>query len=268
MRTCTNCHWLLTARYSRHLTGSFQAWSGATLNKQARIVFVYLNSTQKLNSHSRRIDVSWKMLMTMKSIFIGRSASRSHDSKHSPSILANQWICITNLLSIRHHIDRVWQLSNSLLRPKTIFRDQTATYNSDYLRDSYSHNQLPSSSIFSSQAFNMTKPTSCCGRSDSAGNTCVCKSQAKCSCGKNAALSCNCEKAATENKVAGARWSVHIPKIPSPAWITCAKEWTCRSSCQARPAGECTVSSCWTFSFKWIQHWLRVALVWSCCNWE
>jgi hypothetical protein len=41
--------------------------------------------------------------------------------------------------------------------------------------------------------------------------------QAKCSCGKNAALACTCEKSTTENIVAGPR-----------------------CSCRARPAGECT----------------------------
>ena len=39
----------------------------------------------------------------------------------------------------------------------------------------------------------------CCGRTDGAG--CVCATEAKCSCGKQAAMHCNCEKAATENKV-------------------------------------------------------------------
>ena len=50
----------------------------------------------------------------------------------------------------------------------------------------------------------MTVPTTCCGRSDAA---CVCQSKATCSCGKQAALQCNCDKAATENKVQGARCS-------------------------------------------------------------
>ncbi|KIW08075.1 uncharacterized protein PV09_01013 [Verruconis gallopava] len=42
-------------------------------------------------------------------------------------------------------------------------------------------------------------PKNCCGRSGSAG--CVCAAEAKCSCGKNPAMHCNCEKAATENQV-------------------------------------------------------------------
>ena len=54
----------------------------------------------------------------------------------------------------------------------------------------------------------MTVPTSCCGRS---GQSCVCASNAKCSCGKQSALHCNCEKAKTENVVAGARCSCRKP---------------------------------------------------------
>ncbi|KAL8408879.1 hypothetical protein RB594_007347 [Gaeumannomyces avenae] len=56
------------------------------------------------------------------------------------------------------------------------------------------------------------KASTCCGKSD----VCVCATQAKCSCGKQSALHCTCEKAATENSVSGAR-----------------------CSCRARPAGEC-----------------------------
>ncbi|KAK5718755.1 hypothetical protein LTR15_008489 [Elasticomyces elasticus] len=48
---------------------------------------------------------------------------------------------------------------------------------------------------------------------------CICASEAKCSCGKQSALHCNCEKAQTENKLQGAR-----------------------CSCNQRPAGECTCS--------------------------
>lgn len=40
--------------------------------------------------------------------------------------------------------------------------------------------------------------------------------QATCSCGKQSALNCNCDKATTENEITGAR-----------------------CSCRARPAGEC-----------------------------
>ena len=54
----------------------------------------------------------------------------------------------------------------------------------------------------------MPVPTSCCGRS---GQSCVCASKAKCSCGKQSALHCNCEKAKTENVLAGARCSCRKP---------------------------------------------------------
>lgn len=50
----------------------------------------------------------------------------------------------------------------------------------------------------------MTAPSTCCGKSSDA---CVCATQAKCSCGKNPALKCTCDKAVTENKVEGARCS-------------------------------------------------------------
>lgn len=62
----------------------------------------------------------------------------------------------------------------------------------------------------------MTVPTTCCGKS---GEACVCAAQAKCSCGKQSALSCTCEKANTENTVAGARCSCR--KIP-PYFLYCA----------------------------------------------
>ena len=76
-------------------------------------------------------------------------------------------------------------------------------------------------------------PTSCCGKSGNQG--CVCASQAKCkshlprhsspifdtanssmtgSCGKQSALNCTCEKATTENTVAGARCSCRMSPIP------------------------------------------------------
>ena len=51
--------------------------------------------------------------------------------------------------------------------------------------------------------FTMVKPTTCCGKADA----CVCAQQATCSCGKQSALACTCEKATTENTVAGARCS-------------------------------------------------------------
>lgn len=57
-------------------------------------------------------------------------------------------------------------------------------------------------------------PSTCCKRD---GSGCVCAKEATCSCGKQKALHCTCEKAATENKIAGA---------------------TC--SCGQRAAGACT----------------------------
>ncbi|KAF2280178.1 uncharacterized protein EI97DRAFT_429939 [Westerdykella ornata] len=38
----------------------------------------------------------------------------------------------------------------------------------------------------------------CCGRNN---GQCVCAAEATCSCGKQPALQCTCEKAATENKL-------------------------------------------------------------------
>ncbi|KAM7215238.1 hypothetical protein V8F06_009376 [Rhypophila decipiens] len=54
------------------------------------------------------------------------------------------------------------------------------------------------------------KASTCCGKSAE----CVC---ATCSCGKQSALHCTCDKATSENSVFGPR-----------------------CSCRARPAGECT----------------------------
>lgn len=58
----------------------------------------------------------------------------------------------------------------------------------------------------------MVKPTTCCGRADS----CVCAEKATCSCGKQSAMNCTCEKKATENTVAGARCSCRtfLPHLP------------------------------------------------------
>merc|ERR1712000_44651 len=60
----------------------------------------------------------------------------------------------------------------------------------------------------------MVKPTTCCGRSDG----CVCAQKATCSCGKQSAMHCTCEKKATENTL--------------PSGNTCA--------CGQRSAGSCT----------------------------
>lgn len=86
-------------------------------------------------------------------------------------------------------------------------RQQSRSSSTDYLQSIF---PLPISSATSISK--MTVPTTCCGRSD--GN-CVCAAQAKCSCGKQSALNCNCEKAPTENTVAGARCSCR-KCLPAP----------------------------------------------------
>ena len=98
----------------------------------------------------------------------------------------------------------------------------------------------------------MTVPTSCCGRS---GQSCVCASKAKCSCGKQSALQCNCEKAKTENVVAGARCSCRKPTSHlyalSPRFLVSkfplfsqqdhiVSILTSLPYIGARPAGQCT----------------------------
>ncbi|KAF1814723.1 copper resistance protein Crd2 [Eremomyces bilateralis CBS 781.70] len=61
-----------------------------------------------------------------------------------------------------------------------------------------------------------TAPPACCHRTN-AGSGCICAAEATCSCGKQPALHCNCEKRVAENAVSGA---------------------TC--SCGRREAGHCT----------------------------
>ncbi|KAL1847569.1 hypothetical protein Plec18167_009436 [Paecilomyces lecythidis] len=61
----------------------------------------------------------------------------------------------------------------------------------------------------------MVHPSTCCNISKDGG--CVCAAQAKCSCGKQTAGHCTCDKAASENNITGPR-----------------------CSCRARPAGQCT----------------------------
>lgn len=75
------------------------------------------------------------------------------------------------------------------------------------------------SPINSSQT-TMTVPSTCCGRS---GEACVCATQAKCSCGKQSALECNCEKAKTENTVAGARCSCRKSSSAPPRTRCCGE---------------------------------------------
>ncbi len=84
---------------------------------------------------------------------------------------------------------------------------------------------VPKSRISTSSI--MTVPTTCCGRSS---ESCVCAAQAKCSCGKQSALNCNCEKAETENAVAGARcscreWSSPTIYHAKPATIVTCGAW-------------------------------------------
>ncbi|KAF3387000.1 hypothetical protein F1880_000079 [Penicillium rolfsii] len=62
----------------------------------------------------------------------------------------------------------------------------------------------------------MVNPASTCCKMTQ-GEGCVCAAQAKCSCGKESALHCTCNKASTENQISGAR-----------------------CSCRSRPAGQCT----------------------------
>jgi hypothetical protein len=59
----------------------------------------------------------------------------------------------------------------------------------------------------------MVKPTTCCGRADS----CVCQSKATCSCGKQHAMNCTCEKKAQENSISGARCSCRKSFMSSPS---------------------------------------------------
>lgn len=76
----------------------------------------------------------------------------------------------------------------------------------------------------------MTKPTTCCGRADS----CICATEAKCSCGKQTAMNCNCEKKATENTLAGPRCSCSMTLSIFASYNADA------DPSGARPAGECT----------------------------
>ncbi|KAL4812598.1 hypothetical protein BDW67DRAFT_169807 [Aspergillus spinulosporus] len=62
----------------------------------------------------------------------------------------------------------------------------------------------------------MVHPASTCCKTNPSGG-CVCAAQARCSCGKESALHCTCNKAPSENSIHGAR-----------------------CSCRARPAGQCT----------------------------
>ncbi|KAL0265206.1 hypothetical protein SLS55_001171 [Diplodia seriata] len=67
-------------------------------------------------------------------------------------------------------------------------------------------------------------PSSCCKRD---GTGCVCAKEATCSCGKQKALHCTCEKASMENKLSGATCS-------------CGMSRTLPSDLSQRSAGACT----------------------------
>ncbi|KAK3118010.1 hypothetical protein LTR53_000046 [Teratosphaeriaceae sp. CCFEE 6253] len=102
-------------------------------------------------------------------------------------------------------------------------------------------------------------PATCCGREGG----CICAKEAKCSCGKQSALHCNCEKAQTENKMAGARCSCSesSPPIYYLPWRVAPDNLNGVHRCthlnkldklegfvadtyatDQRPAGECTCS--------------------------
>ena len=88
----------------------------------------------------------------------------------------------------------------------------------------------------------MVKPASCCNRS---GGECVCASKAVCSCGKQSALHCSCERAASENKVEGPRCSCRECFPPPPSVVSVATGLRCQGTvlmrcAGARPAGSCT----------------------------
>lgn len=99
---------------------------------------------------------------------------------------------------------------------------------------------------------NPTVPSTC--KSCSPSGVCLCAAQAKCSCGKQAAMHCNCEKAATENKIEGARCSCRKCVYSSPALLCVFREestpaFILVTSCYRRAdtavigmraAGECT----------------------------
>jgi hypothetical protein len=54
--------------------------------------------------------------------------------------------------------------------------------------------------------------STCCKTTQGAG--CVCAAQAKCSCGKESALHCTCNKASSENEISGPRCSCRKLNLP------------------------------------------------------
>lgn len=57
--------------------------------------------------------------------------------------------------------------------------------------------------------------TTCCQTSGSPAG-CVCAAQAKCSCGRESALHCTCNRAGTENYLQGAKCSCRMSFFPVP----------------------------------------------------
>lgn len=76
--------------------------------------------------------------------------------------------------------------------------------------------------------------TTCCKTSGDSG--CVCAAQAKCSCGKENALHCSCNKASTENAVTGARCSCSMSFLFSKRY----RESEVLTDIGSRPVGQCT----------------------------
>ncbi|CAI4213436.1 unnamed protein product [Parascedosporium putredinis] len=74
--------------------------------------------------------------------------------------------------------------------------------------------------------------------------SCVCAEQATCSCGKQSALHCTCDKAPAENSITGPSCSCGARPVGKCTCANAASEnqkpagSTC--SCGARPAGSCT----------------------------
>lgn len=82
----------------------------------------------------------------------------------------------------------------------------------------------------------MVHPSSTCCKTSGDG-ICACAAQAKCSCGKESALHCTCNKAATENATSGARCSCSMSPILKFVAIGGMMALTPPGS---RPAGQCT----------------------------
>lgn len=110
-----------------------------------------------------------------------------------------------------------WRNIN-LRRPPSTLRSTTLApftiLNADILsiqtRSDLLLNLIPSTIL---QPNKMVKPTTCCGRS----NACICAQKATCTCGKQSAMHCTCDKKSSENSVHGARCScrMSIPSLPS-----------------------------------------------------